>query len=324
MNGLSLCAMLVLSLALAQSAYAQVYPSRPITVVVPFSAGGPVDTLGRIVTERMKFSLGQPLIIENVPGAGGSIGVARVARAAPDGYTLSLGNSNSHVASEAIYPVQYDLLHDFEPISLLPISRLMLVGRTALPANTVPDLVQWLKANPGKATVARVGVGSPAHLCALDFQNKTGTTFQFVPYRGGAPGIQDVIAGQVDLMCVDASLALAQVRGGTIKAFAIMDKARWPAAPEIPTIDEGSVGGLHIAFWHGLWAPKNTPSSVIAKLNGAVKDALADPAARERLTALGLEIPPADEQSPAALAGLQKAEIEKWWPIIKAANIKPQ
>ena len=306
------------------SAQAQVYPSRPLTIIVPFPAGGPTDTLARIMGDRMKDALGQPLVVENVTGAGATIGVGRAVQAAPDGYTLILGNWTSHVGAGALYPVNWNILADLEPVAPLSISSLMIVGKTALPADNAKDLIAWLKANPNKASAASVGAGSGAHICGLYFQEKTGTSFQFVPYRGGAPAMQDLVAGQIDLMCAEASQTLPHIRGGKMKAFAVMSKSRWPPLPEVPTMEEVGVSGMEISFWHGLWAPKNTPKDVIGKLNDAVVTAFADPAVRKRLSDLGQEIPARERLSPEALAAHHKAEVEKWWPIIKAANIKVQ
>jgi tripartite-type tricarboxylate transporter receptor subunit TctC len=306
----------------SSTAFAQTYPSRPIMIVVPFPAGGPTDTLVRVMSERMRTSLGQPLVVEHVAGAGGSIGVARVARALPDGYTLSIGNWNSHVSSQAIYPVEYDLLKDLEPVSRLPVSRLWLVGSAALPAKDAAQLLGWLRSNPDKASAATAGAGSAAHLCGIYFQSKTGTRFQLVHYRGGAPAYQDLMAGHVDLMCAEASATLPHVRSGKIKAYAVLADTRWRLAPDIPTLDEVGVPGLYISFWHGLWVPKGTPKDVIAKLNAAVAEALADPTVSQRVTELGQDIPPPDQQTPEALRAYHKAEIEKWWPIIKAAGVK--
>ncbi len=303
-------------------AQAQDYPSRPLTMIVPFAAGGPTDTLGRTLSERMRVSLGQSIIIENVTGAGSTIGVGRAAQAAPDGYTLSLGNWTSFVGSGALYPIQYDLLKDFEPISLLTFAPMMIVGKNELPAKDAKELIAWLRANPDKASAASVGAGSAAHVCGLYFQDKTSTRFQFVPYRGGAPAMQDLVGGQIDLMCAEASQTLNFVRSGKMKAFAVMTKTRWPALPDVPTTDEIGMPGMYISFWHGLWVPKGTPRDVKAKLNGAVVDTLADPTVRQRLTDLGQVIATRDQQRPEALATYHKAEIEKWWPIIKAANIK--
>jgi tripartite-type tricarboxylate transporter receptor subunit TctC len=306
----------------SSAAQAQGYPSRPITMIVPFPAGGPTDTLGRIISDGMRPSLGQTVVIENVTGAGSTIGVGRAAQAAPDGYTLSLGNWTSHVGSGALYSIQYDLLRDFEPISLLTFAPMLIVGKNQLPAKDAKELIAWLKANPDKASAATVGAGSAAHVCGLYFQDKTGTSFQFVPYRGGAPAMQDLVAGQIDLMCAEASQTLTYVRGGKLKAFAAMAKTRWPSLPEVPTTDEIGAPGMYISFWHGLWVPKGTPDEVIHRLNVAAVDALGDTVVRKRLTGLGLVIATSEQQTPAALAAFHKAEIEKWWPIIKSANIK--
>ena len=322
MKLLSFVATLAIVVGSIADARAQGYPSHPITMIVPFAAGGPTDTLGRILSEGMRTSLGQTIIIENVTGAGATIGVGRAVQAAPDGYTLSIGNWTSHVGSGALYPIQYDLLKDFEPVSLLTFAPMIIVGKNALPAKDAKELIAWLKANPDKASAASVGAGSAAHVCGLYFQDKTNTRFQFVPYRGGAPAMQDLVAGQIDLMCAEASQTLTYVRSGKIKAFAVMTKTRWPALPDVPTTDEVGAPGMYISFWHGLWVPKGTPKDVIAKLNAAVVDTFADPTVRKRLTDLGQVIATRDQRTPAALAAHHKAEIEKWWPIIKAANIK--
>ena len=303
-------------------ALAQDYPSHPITMVVPFPAGGPTDTLGRILSERMRVTLGQPIVIENVTGAGSTIGVAHAAQAAPDGYTLSLGNWTSFVGSGALYRTSYDLLKDFEPVSLLTFAPMLIVGKNALPVNDAKALIAWLKANPDTASAATVGAGSAAHVCGLYFQDRTNTRFQFVPYRGGAPAMQDLVGGQIDLMCAEASQTLTYLRSGRMKAFAVMAKTRWPALPDVPTTDEIGAPGMYISFWHGLWVQKGTPKQVIAKLNNAVVETLADQTVRQRLTDLGQIIATADQQTPSALAAYHRAEIEKWWPIIKAANIK--
>jgi tripartite-type tricarboxylate transporter receptor subunit TctC len=310
--------------ASAGSAAAQTYPSRPITMIVPFAAGGITDIVARLVSERMKTSLGQPVIAENVAGAGGTIGVTRLFRSAPDGHTLSIGQWTSHVGAGAMYSLPFDYLQDFEPVSMLSIGPLWIIARKDLPAKDLRELIAWLKANPGKASAATIGPGSGAHMCLVYFQNMTGTSFQFVPYRGAAPAMQDLLAGQIDLFCPEAGQTLSQYRAGSIKAYSVLTQKRWFAAPDVPTIDEAGVPGLHFPFWHGLWAPKGTPKDVIATLNAAVVDALADPAVRQRLTDLGHEIAPREQQSPAALAAYHKAEIEKWWPIIKAANVKLQ
>jgi tripartite-type tricarboxylate transporter receptor subunit TctC len=307
----------------AAGAHGQAYPSRPITIIVPFPAGGPTDTLARILAERMRTSLGQTVIVESVTGAGASIGVARAAQAAPDGYTLSIGNWTSHVGAGAMYPAVHDALLEMQPIANISATPLMIVGKNDLPPKDAKELIAWLKANPGKASVATVGAGSGAHVCALYFGQKTGTSFQLVPYRGGAPVMQDLVAGQIDLFCAEASQTLTFLRSGKIRAYAVMSKARWPAAPDVPTMDEVGAPGMYISFWNGLWAPKGTPKDVVAKLDAAVIETLADPAVRARLTELGHVIAAREEQTPEALAAHHKAEIDKWWPIIKAANIKP-
>lgn len=303
-------------------ASAQAFPTRPITIIVPFPAGGPADAIARIIGERMRATLGQPVIIENVSGAGGSIGVGRVARAAPDGYTLNIGQLNSHVFSGAVYSVSYDLLRDFDPVALLTTNPQMIVGKKDLPAKNMKELIAWLKANPDKASFGTPGAGSPSHVWGIYFQNNTGTRFQFVPYRGGAPALQDVLSGQIDLTCLQASDLLPHVRSGNVRAYAILAKEPWARAPEIPTVDDAGAPGLHMPFWHGLWAPANTPREIIAKLNTAAVEALGDPLVRQRFADIGQESFPRAQQTPEALAALQKAEIEKWWPVIKAANIK--
>jgi tripartite-type tricarboxylate transporter receptor subunit TctC len=318
----------LVSLALAASfgnvgpAAAQSYPSHPITMIVPLAAGGPIDTIGRIVAEAMAASLGQPVIIENVTGASGSIGVGRVARAAPDGYTLSLGYLGTHVFNGATYRLPYDLVNDFEPVALLVANPLLIIARKTMPASNLPELVAWLKANPGKASQATSGVGGSSHIAGIYFQRETGTHFQLVPYRGAAPMMQDLLAGQVDLMIDFAANSLPQVRAGTVKAYAVTAPNRLPAAPDIPTVDEAGLPGFYITAWQGIWAPRGTPKDIIGKLNGAIVNALADPSVRRRLIDLGQEIYPRDQQTPEALAALQRAEIAKWWPIIAAAGIK--
>src|SRR5262245_30885107 len=294
-------------------AAAQNYPSRPITMIVAYPPGGPTDSLARILIEPLRNALGQPVIIENISGAGGTIGVARAARAAPDGYTLSIGQFASHVSTLAIYPVTFDVLKDFEPVTLLSNSSLWLIGKASLPANSLQELVAWLKANPDHATWGTVGAGSAAHLCGLSFEDKIGTRLRYVPYRGAALATQDLIAGQIDLSCLEASTTLPHVRAGRIKAYAIMRPRRWAPAPEVPTMEEAGVSGLHISFWHGLWVPKGTPRDVVGKLNSAFAGVLGEPAVRERLSALGQEIPPRDQLTPEALAAHHKAEIETWW-----------
>jgi tripartite-type tricarboxylate transporter receptor subunit TctC len=305
------------------TATAQTYPSRPITVVVPFAAGGPTDTVARIVTDHMRNSLGQPIVIENVVGASGTVGTGRVARAAPDGHTVIVGYWGTHVLNGALFTLQYDVLKDFAPVALLATNPQLVVARSSLPPANLKELVSWLKANPGKASQGTAGVGSPAHVGGVFFQNMTGARFQFVPYsRGAAPAMQDLIAGQIDLMFDQASNSLPHVRNGSIKAYAVTASARLPSAPDIPTVDEAGLPGLHISVWSGMWAPKGTSTPIMTKLNGAVASALADPKVRQRLADLGQDIPGRDLQTLEGFAAFQKAEIDKWWPIIKAANLK--
>jgi tripartite-type tricarboxylate transporter receptor subunit TctC len=300
---------------------AQPYPSRTITVIVPFPPGGSTDVVARIMAERMRPILGQPVVIENVGGAGGSIGVGRVARASPDGYTIDIGQWDTHVGS-VIYSLTYDLEKDFAPIGLMTINPQLLVGKKALPADDLKGLVAWMKANPGKATF--VNQNAAAQVSGIMLQQLTGTSVQFIPYRGAGPAMQDLLAGQVDLLVVQAAAALPQVRSGNIKAIANLSPQRSPTVPDIPTSGEGGVPGLYASGWFGLFAPKATPKEVIDKLNGAMVQALADPAVRARLAELGLDVASREQQTPEGLAAFHKAEIEKWWPVIKAAGIKAQ
>ena len=308
--------------ALPRIARAQAYPSRPITMVVPFPAGGPTDTIGRIVAEGMRASLGQPVVIDNVGGAAGSLATGKVARAAPDGYTIGLGSGTTHVANGAIYLLNYDVVTSFEPVSMLTIQPMVIVAKKTMQADTLQDLIAWLRANPDKASQGTAGAGSTSHLSGIFFQMQTGTRYQFVPYRN--TGMQDLMAGLIDLMIDPAANSVPKVRAATIKAYAVTSRHRTPAAPDVPTVDEAGLPTLQITSWHGLWVPKGTPRDIIAKLNGAVVEALADPTVRRRLADLANETVPREQQTPAALAAWQKAEIEKWWPIIKAAGIKAE
>ena len=315
-------ALLVIACAGSTGAGAQTYPTRPITLVVPFAAGGPTDAITRIVGERMRVVLGQTVIIENVTGADGSIGVGRVVRASPDGYTLSIGQWSTHVLNGAAYTLSYDLLKDLEPVALIATNPEVIVTNTANPAKDLRELIAWLKLNQGKVSV---GIGSMSHrVAAVYFQNNAGARFVFVPYRGGGPAMQDLVARQIDVMFDQAANSLPQLRNATIKAYAVTAKERLASAPDIPTVDEAGLPGFYIAVWTALWAPTGTPKPVIARLNAAVVDALGNATVRARLADLGQDIPPRDQQTPAALGALQKAEIEKWWPIIKAANIRPE
>jgi len=309
-------------LAVSQAAWTQAFPTRPITIVVPFSAGGPTDALVRILSERMHHSLGQPLIVENVTGAAGTIGVGRVARAAPDGYTISVGHWSTHVINGALYSLPFDLLGDLEPIALLTSYPMLLVTKNDVPAKDLTELSAWLKANQDKVSVGTIGVGSAAHVAAVYYERLAGLKFQFVPYRGAAPALQDLMGGRIDLLFDHLPNALPQVKEGKVKAYAVTANTRSPTAPDIPTVDEAGLPGLYIKIWYGVWVPKRTPADVKARLNAAVVEALADPKVQQQLTELGQVIPPRDQQTPEALAAFQKAEIEKWWPIVKAADMK--
>jgi len=322
MRKLRSAVLLIAVVASTAAADAQVYPSRPITMVVPYSAGGPTDTIARIMAERMRVPLGQTIIVENVTGAAGTIGVGKVARAAADGYTIGIGHWGTHVVNGAIYALAYDVLRDFEPVAMIATNPQLIVAKKSVPAQDLQGLIAWLKANSATATQGTAGHGSASHISGVYFQNITGARFQFVPYRGAGPAMQDLVAGQVDLMIDQAANSLPQVRAGPIKAYAVTDKIRLPAAPDIPTVDEAGVPGLHIAIWHAFWMPKATPKDIITKLNAAVLETLADAGVRQRLAQLGQEIPDREQQTPQALFAYQQAEIEKWWPIIKAANIK--
>jgi tripartite-type tricarboxylate transporter receptor subunit TctC len=300
---------------------AQNFPSKPVTIVVPFAAGGPSDAMARVIGDRMRVSLGQQVIIENVAGAGGSVGIGRVVRAPADGYTVSIGHWSTHVVNGAIYDLPYDLLKDLEPVALLPSNPLWIIAKKGVPATNLKELVMWLKLNENKVSAGTAGPGSASHVAGVYFQNITGTHFPFVPYRGTGPALNDLIAGQIDLIVDQTSNSMAQVKAGSVKAFAVTARERLPSAPDIPTVDEAGAPGLYISVWYGLWVPKGTPRDVIARLNAAAVDAMADTNVQARMATFGLEIPPRERQTPEALGALQKAEIEKWWPIIKAAHI---
>jgi tripartite-type tricarboxylate transporter receptor subunit TctC len=301
---------------------AQAYPSRPVTMIVPFPAAGPADVLARILSEPMRAALGQPVVIENISGAAGSIAVGRVARATPDGYTIILGNLGTHVVNGAIYSLQYDLVKDFEPICLLPTNYQLLLAKSGLPAKDLKGLIPWLKANAAKVTIGTAGPGAPSHLTAVYFQKALGSQFQLVPYRGTPQVLADLIAGQIDLVFDQASSALPLARSGKIKTYGVTALKRLASAPDIPTLHEGGLTDFQASYWFGLWAPKGTPPATIAKLNAAAVVALNNPVVSKRLTDLGSVLPPPDQLKPQALGALQRSEIERWWPLIKAANIK--
>jgi len=308
----------------ASAAQAQAFPSKPLTMVVPFAAGGPVDTIARIVAAPMTKALGQPVIVESVTGAAGTVGVGRVAKAPPDGYTLSIGHWSTHVINGAVYQLPYDLLADLEPVAMIASNPLLIVAHPAFPPKDLKEMIEWLKAHPDKASAGTAGAGSASHVGGIYFQNATGTKFQYIPYRGTGPAMQDLVGGRIELMFDQASNSMPHLRNGRIKAYAVTAKNRLASAPEIPTVDEAGLPGLYLSIWYGIWAPKGTAPEIIARLNGAVVASLADPDTRKRLADLGQEIPPRDEQTPQALRAFQKAEIEKWWPIVKAAGIRPE
>jgi tripartite-type tricarboxylate transporter receptor subunit TctC len=320
---ISVAAAIVL-VAAGSIATAQNYPARPVTMIVPFPPGGATDAIARILNERFRAALGQTVIIENIGGAGGSIGTHRVVRAAPDGYTLNLGQLGSHVMNGAALTLPYDLLTDLDPVSMVAANPQVIAARSGFPANNLKELIAWLKANPDKASVATVGAGSPSHVSAVYFANATGTKLNLVPYRGGGPAMQDLVANQVDLMIIQVAEAVAQARAGRLKIFAVTSPSRLKGAPEVPTVDEAGMPGMYISFWHGLWMPRGVPKEILAKVNAAMVETLADPNVRTRLATMHQDIPPREQQTPEGLAAYHKSEIDKWWPIIKAAGIKAQ
>jgi tripartite-type tricarboxylate transporter receptor subunit TctC len=323
--GLALAGLIAaIGVAALGGAQAQDYPSRPITLVVPLGVGGSTDVIGRLMAEGMRHVLGQPIVVENTTGAGGTIGVGRVARAASDGYTFLIGQWGTNVASGAIYPLQFDLLKDFEPVALIATQPFLVVARKSMEAKTLPELIAWLKANQNKASQGNSGIGTPSHVGGLLFQKAIGAQYTMVPYRGAGQSMQDLLAGNLDVMLDTPALSIPQVRGGNIKAYAVTAKTRLVTAPEIPTTDEAGLPGFYFSFWHAFWAPKGTPKAIVAKLNDAAAKALADPEIKKKLVELSQEIFPPDQLTPEALGAYHKAEIDKWWPIIKAADIKAQ
>jgi tripartite-type tricarboxylate transporter receptor subunit TctC len=309
-------------LAFTGAAVAENYPSHPITVIVPFSAGGPSDAMMRILAERMKLPLGETILIENVTGAGGSLGVGRTVRAAPDGYTIGFGHLGTNVANGAIYKLGYDLVGDLEPVVMLPSNPMIIVSKNAVPAKSLKELLEWLKSRPVPAAAGTAGAGSGSHIAGLYFENATGIKLQYVPYRGTGPALNDLVAGQIDIIVDQLSNSINQVRAGTIRGYAVTDSKRAEQASDILTVDEAGLPGFHMTLWSGLWVPKGTPKEIVAKLNAAAIVALSDPAVRKQLENLGLQMTPLDQLSPEALGSWQKAEIAKWWPMIKAANVK--
>ena len=303
---------------------AQDYPTRPISMIVPFPAGGATDTVARFLGEKIRAILGQPVIIENVGGAAGTLGVGRAVRSAADGYTLSIGTSTTHMLTGGLYALPFDLLKDLEPVIEIGSEPLLIVGKNSLPADDLKGLIAWLKANPDKASVGIAGVGATGHLTGISFQKETGTKFQFVPYRGNGPAMQDLLAEQIDFMIEPSSNFKALFGAGSVKPFAITGRTRLRSSPDIPTADEAGLPGFHASLWYGVWAPKGTPKEIIAKLNATMSQILADPQVKQRFDELGIQITPLDQQSPEALRAFQKAEAERWWPIMKASNIKAE
>jgi tripartite-type tricarboxylate transporter receptor subunit TctC len=293
-------------------------------MIVPFPAGGATDTLARFLGERLNAVLKQPVVIENVGGAAGSLGVGRAVRAAADGYTLSIGTSTTHMLTGGLYALPFDLLRDLEPVIQIGSEPLLIVGRKSLPADDLNGLITYLKANPDKASVGIAGVGATGHLTGISFQKQTGTKFQFVPYRGNGPAMQDLLAEQIDFMIEPSSNFKSLIGAGSVKPFAVTGRTRLSSSPEIPTAEEAGLPGFLASLWYGLWVPRNTPKEIIAKLNATMVQVLADPAAQKRFEQLGIQITPLVQQSPEALRAFQKAESERWWPIIKAANLKAE
>ncbi len=324
MNALFKACALAVIFGTGSTGMAQPWPSRSISIVVPFPAGGPTDTLARLLSEPMRKFLGQTVVVENVTGGGGSIGTGRVARAAPDGYTLSIGHWGTHVTNGAYYTLNFDVFTDFDPVAMIATNPQVVISKPAVPAQTLKELVPWIKANHNKIQFGTGGIGGASHIAGIYFLNRVGVKMEFVPYRGGAPAMQALLSGEIDLYMTQVATSVAHVRAGKLRAYLVTSKTRQAAAPEIPTVDEAGMPGLYTAVWHGIWAPKGTPRDINIKLNAAIVDALADDAVRRRFTDLGQDIPPRNEQTPQALARHHKAEIDKWWPLMKAAGIKAE
>jgi tripartite-type tricarboxylate transporter receptor subunit TctC len=317
-------ALCVAALHGASAACADTYPSRPIIMIAPLGVGGSTDVVARIVAQGMSQVLGQNIAVENVTGAGGTIGEGRIARATPDGYTIGIGQWGTNVANGAIYPLTYDLMKDFEPVGLVATQPFLIVARKSMPASNLKELIEWLRANAGKANEGNSGVGSPSHVAGLLFQKAIGVNFTMVPYRGAGDSTQALLSEQIDVLLNVPGISMAQIKAGAMKAYAVTAPTRATMAPDIPTTDEAGLPGFYFSFWHAIWVPKDTPKDIVAKLNDALVKALADPAMRKRLIDIGQEIFPADRQTPEALRAFQQSEIDKWWPIIKAANIKAE
>ena len=312
------------TLAFAAAAFAQGYPARPVTVIVPFAAGGPTDTLARILSERMARSLGQSVVVENLAGAGGTIANNRMMQAAPDGYLVAIGHLGTHVLAPAVQQLSVDYVNGFEPVAMVATNPQVMVSRNGLPVKDLKQLVEHVKANPGKVSYGTGGPGTPSHVMAVYFGEQLKAPLNIIHYKGAAPALQDVIAEHVDLTFDQAATGLAQAKAGKVRAYAITAKTRLPSAPDIPTVDEAGLPGFYMSIWHAFWVPKGTPRDVVAKLNGALREALSDPAIRKRFAGLGQEIPPPEQQTPEALRAHHRAETDKWWPLIKSAGIKAQ
>jgi len=317
-------AVIAAGLGAASAADAQDYPSHPIMMIVPLAPGGSTDTLGRIMAQAMSKTLGQPVAVENVAGAAGVIGVTRAERSPADGYTVQWGMWGTNMANGAIYSLDFDLLNDLEPVGLVATQPFFIDARKTMPANNLKELVAWIKANAGKVTMGTSGVGSPSHVAGVLMEQLVGVNWQMVSYRSAGLAQQDLLAGFTDLQLDTPAVSLPHVQSGTLKAYAVTAKERIDVAPDIPTTDEAGLPGFYFSFWHAMWAPKGTPKPIIAKLNAAIVAALVDPETRKKLTDLAQVIYPRDQQTPEALHAFQKAEIEKWWPIIKAAGIKAE
>jgi tripartite-type tricarboxylate transporter receptor subunit TctC len=309
------------ALSRIDGARVQSYPSRPITMIVPSVAGSSTDTVGRILAERMRKSLAQPVIIENIGSADGSLGAGRAARAKPDGYTIDLGVPGNHVLNGAVYSLRYDVLNDFVPISPLGTTTTFLFARSTMPAKNLHELIAWLKANPNRASMGIATVGY--RLINEWFRRETATQYTLVPYRGTGPEAQDLVAGQIDLGFF-TPVILPLARAGSIKVYGVTSEMRSALAPDIPTFAELGLPKVSWSAWEGLFAPKGTPKDVIGRLNAAAVEALADPAVRSRLIELGLEPFPREQQTPEALGAMVKADAEKWWPVIKELGIRAE